>query len=38
MKIQILKNKSETDFHSWPIWECEPSQFDWEYPEEEQCF
>ena len=23
---------------SWPIWECEPSKFDWEYTEEEHCF
>jgi uncharacterized cupin superfamily protein len=23
---------------SWPIWECEPSAFDWEYDERETCF
>ena len=23
---------------SWPIWECEPSTFDWEYDEDERCY
>ena len=22
---------------SWPIWECEPSQFKWNYEEKETC-
>lgn len=22
---------------SWPIWECEPSSFDWAYTEKETC-
>lgn len=22
---------------SWPIWACEPSQFDWSYTERETC-
>ena len=23
---------------SWPIWECEPSTFDWHYDQEEVCY
>ncbi|HYH05181.1 MAG TPA: cupin domain-containing protein [Bacillota bacterium] len=23
---------------SWPIWECEPSVFDWHYDEQETCY
>ena len=38
MKILILKNKNLLDFKSWPIWQCNPSRFDWEYGEEEHCF
>ena len=38
MKIKIIKNKSLSDFQTWPIWSCEPSKFDWEYEEEEHCF
>ena len=38
MKIEIIKNKSLSDFKSWPIWECEPSIFHWTYDEEEHCF
>jgi len=22
----------------WPIWECEPSTFDWEYDDRETCY
>ena len=38
MKINIIKNKNLLDFKSWPIWECQPSKFDWTYSEEEHCF
>jgi len=38
MKIQVLKNKNSEEYESWPIWECEPSKFDWEYAEEEHCY
>ena len=38
MKIKIIKNKNLSDFQSWPIWECEPSKFDWTYSDEEHCF
>ena len=38
MKIEIIKNKSLSDFESWSIWECEPSRFNWTYDEEEHCF
>ena len=23
---------------SWPIWECEPSKFQWNYDDKEICF
>ncbi len=23
---------------TWPVWECEPSTFDWEYSEKETCY
>ena len=38
MKIKIIKNKNISNFNSWPIWQCEPSTFDWIYEEEEHCF
>ena len=38
MKIKIIKNKSLSDFQTWPIWSCEPSKFNWEYEQEEHCF
>ena len=38
MKITILKDKKLADYTAWSIWECEPSQFDWEYGSEEHCF
>lgn len=28
----------ELDIAKWSPWECEPSQFDWAYDEEEWCF
>jgi uncharacterized cupin superfamily protein len=41
-KIEI-ENKSEGELRkmgvfSWPIWEKEPSTFDWHYDETEQCY
>ena len=38
MRIQVIKNKNESDYSSWKVWECEPSIFDWTYEEEEHCF
>ena len=38
MKIEIIKNKNIDDYNSWPIWTCEPSEFDWEYDQEEHCY
>ncbi|MFH1958684.1 MAG: cupin domain-containing protein [bacterium] len=23
---------------NWPVWECEPSAFDWEYDSNEDCY
>lgn len=42
MKITIEK-KQESDLQTqgvtnWPIWECEPSTFDWHYDQQEQCY
>ncbi len=28
----------ELQVSSWPIWECDPSTFDWEYVERETCY
>ena len=38
MKIKVIKNKNIDEYSSWPIWRCEPSQFDWEYDQEEHCY
>ena len=42
MIIQIAKltdqEIKEKDVHSWPIWSCEISEFDWEYGEQESCY
>ena len=38
MKIIIIKNKNISNYNSWPVWECEPSKFNWEYEQEEHCF
>ena len=38
MKIKVIKNKNLSDFLAWPVWECEPSTFDWKYDEEEHCY
>jgi uncharacterized cupin superfamily protein len=41
-KIQVEKSKQEAldtlDVKSWPIWEKEPSTFDWHYDESETCY
>ena len=38
-----IKKPSQEDLknmavHSWPIWEKEPSTFDWHYDEKETCY
>jgi uncharacterized cupin superfamily protein len=42
MKIEVkTPTKDELEklnIENWPIWECEPSEFDWEYDEDEQCY
>jgi uncharacterized cupin superfamily protein len=42
MKIEVkTPTKDELkklNVENWPIWECEPSEFDWEYDEDEQCY
>ncbi len=41
-KIEIRKPTEEEleklNVKSWPIWECEPSTFPWEYSEKETCY
>ena len=42
MNIKVRK-PDETEIEkmnilSWPIWTCEPSEFDWCYDERETCF
>ena len=34
MEIIINKDKILSDYDAWPIWQCEPSKFDWEYEKE----
>ena len=38
MKIQVIKDRNLNDYASWPIWTCEPSEFDWQYAQEEHCY
>ncbi len=42
MKIKVMsKSRDELEdknVFSWPIWEKEKSEFDWEYSEKEQCY
>ena len=42
MRIEIQKPTQEKldqlNIKSWPIWECEPSTFDWHYGESEVCY
>ncbi len=38
MNVSIVKNKNINNYIKWPIWECEPSKFDWEYDSEEHCY
>ena len=41
-RIKIGKPEKEKissfNVENWPIWECEPSNFDWEYDEDEICY
>ena len=42
MIIQISKltdrEIADKNVHSWPIWTCAISEFDWEYDERECCY
>ena len=42
MRIAIEKGDKEKmarqGVFDWPIWECEPSVFDWHYDQEECCY
>ena len=36
---KIPKEKLDSmNVESWPVWECEPSEFDWEYSDTETCY
>lgn len=40
VKNVIVKKPSEEEAakcKSWPIWECQPSEFDWAYTQTETC-
>jgi len=41
MKIKIEKGEekkmAQLGVFNWPVWECEPSVFDWHYDQEESC-
>ncbi len=40
VKIQKLSKEEleEMGVFSWPVWEKEPSEFDWYYDTQEQCY
>ncbi|MCF7791439.1 MAG: cupin domain-containing protein [Victivallales bacterium] len=42
MNISIHKPKpgelEEKGILNWPLWTCEPSEFDWHYHEKETCY
>ncbi len=42
MKIQVEQPGPEQlralNVSAWPVWECEPSTFDWFYDEREVCY
>jgi len=43
MKITINKGINSDELtrqgiFNWPVWECEPSTFDWHYDQEETCY
>ncbi len=42
MEIIIKKLDDDTlaaqGVRTWPIWECQPSTFDWHYDQEESCY
>ncbi|MBN1391691.1 MAG: cupin domain-containing protein [Sedimentisphaerales bacterium] len=40
VKDVVVKKPSDAETKkckSWPIWKCEPSNFDWAYTEKETC-
>ncbi len=41
-QVQVRKpteqELQELDVKSWPIWQCDPSTFDWEYTDKETCY
>jgi len=36
--IRVEKGKKEKDYASWPVWEKEPSVFEYSYDEQEQFY
>jgi uncharacterized cupin superfamily protein len=40
MPIQIRKpsEAEKAEAAGWPLWECQPSSFEWGYAQEEQCW
>lgn len=42
MKIVVekpaLEQLQSMNVFSWPVWECEPSCFDWHYDQRETCY
>lgn len=37
-KPMSLEEAKRLGIESWSRWECEPSKFDWEYPEQETAY
>jgi len=38
INITIKKDQKLQDYSDWSIWTCKPSEFDWEYDQEEHCY
>ena len=38
IKVRKTNNEEIKEFKTWPIWEKEVSEFDWEYCEKETCY
>lgn len=37
VEIRTPSQKEKTTAYNWPIWQKEPSEFDWSYSQIEQC-
>ena len=38
MEVRKPTDEEIKDAETWPVWEKEPSEFDWQYGEKETCY